>query len=119
MLTSEALRQIEQLKKEQFPALKFLRREPQKDTFPEQLSIRKLLEKGSINGTLGEAGRKALLSALDTSTLGMTQYIRDAMNEESLTGTHFKLQQMHLKGPAVNSINLALIKLGRYKGWIQ
>ena len=115
----EALQQIDQQDEEQFPVLRFLRCEPQEDTFLEQLSIRTLLEKGSKNGSLGEAGRKALLSALDPSTQGMMQYIRDAMSEESPTATHFKLQQMHLEGPSVNSINSALAKLGRYKGWIQ
>ena len=115
----EALRRIDDIVKNE--ALTFLWRSQGKDTFLglEQLSIRKLLEKGSINGTLGKAGKKALMSALDSSSQGLTQYIRDAMSEESPTAAHFKLQQMHLQGPSVNAINSALVRLGRYNGWIQ
>ena len=114
----EALQRIDALAKKE--ALAFLWRNQEKDTFLglEQLSIRKLLEKGSINGTLGKAGKKALMSALDSSSQGLMQYIRDAMSEESPTAMHFKLQQMHLEGPSVNAINSALVRLGRYKGWI-
>ena len=115
----EALRRLDGIVKKE--ALTFLWRHQGKDTFLglEQLSIRKLLEKGSINGALGKAGKKALMSALDSSSQGLMQYIRDAMSEESPTAMHFKLQQMHLEGPSVNAINSALIRLGRYKGWIQ
>ena len=115
----EALRRIDVIDKKK--ALAFLWRAKSKDTFLglQQLSIRTLLEQGSINGTLGEAGRKALMSALDPSLQGFMQYIREAMDEASPTATHFKLQQMHLGGASVNSINSALVKLGRYKGWIQ
>ena len=115
----EALRRIDVIDKKR--ALAFLWRAKSKDTFLglQQLSIRTLLKQGSINGTLGEVGRKALMSALDPSLQGFMQYIREAMDEASPTATHFKLQQMHLGGASVNSINSALVKLGRYKGWIQ
>ena len=115
----EALRRIDVIDKKE--ALAFVWRAKSKDTFLglQQLSIRALLEQGRINGTLGEAGRKALMSALDPSVQGFMQYIREAMDEASPTATHFKLQQMHLGGASVNSINSALVKLGRYKGWIQ
>ena len=115
----EALQRIDVMDKEK--ALAFLWRDQRKDTFLglKLLSIRTLLERGSIKGTLGEAGRKALMSALDPSLQGFMQYIREAMDEASPTATHFKLQQMHLEGASVNSINSALVQLGRYKGWIQ
>ena len=115
----EALQRIDVMDKKE--ALAFLWRDQRKDTFLglEQLSIRTLLEQGSSNGTLGEAGRKALMSALDPSLQGLMQYIHEAMDEASPTATHFKLQQMHLGGVSVNSINSALVKLGRYKGWVQ
>ena len=115
----EALRRIDAMDKKE--ALAFLWRDQRKDTFLglEQLSIRTLLEQGSSNATLGEAGRKALMSALDPTSQGLMQYIREAMSEDSPTAMHFKLQQMHLEGPAVNAINSTLVKLGRYKGWIK
>ena len=115
----EALQRIDVMDKKE--ALAFLWRDRRKDTFLglKLLSIRTLLERGSIKGTLGEAGRKALMSALDPSLQGFMQYIREAMDEASPTATHFKLQQMHLEGASVHSINSALIQLGRYKGWIQ
>ena len=114
------LRQIDRLDKKEFPGLAFLCQASEKDSFLdlEQLSIRKLLEKGSKQDALGEAGRKALLAALDPSPQAFMQFVGDAMNEESPTAMHFKLQQMHLDSPSVNAINSALIQLGKYKGVI-
>ena len=82
-----------------------------------QLTIKQLLEKGATSG-LGEIGRKALLSALDPSPEAFQQYIRDAVDEDSATAHHFKLQQRHVNQPSQNAIVSALVKLGKYKGVI-
>ena len=82
-----------------------------------QLTIKQLLEKGATSG-LGETGRKALLSALDPSPEAFQQYIRDAVDEDSATAHHFKLQQRHVNQPSQNAIVSALVKLGKYKGVI-
>ena len=99
--------------------LDFLQNTAEEDNFlhVKQLTIKQLLEKGATSG-LGETGRKALLSALDPSLEAFQQYVRDAVDEDSATAHHFKLQQRHVNQPSQNAIVSALVKLGKYKGVI-
>ena len=99
--------------------LDFLQNTAEEDNFlhVKLLTIKQLLEKGATSG-LGETGRKVLLSALDPSPEAFQQYIRDAVDEDSATAHHFKLQQRHVNQPSQNAIVSALVKLGKYKGVI-
>ena len=115
----KALKEISYIFKNEKSPLAFLRNTAGEDNFlhVKQLTIRQLLEKGATSG-LGETGRKALLSALDPSLEAFQQYIRDAVDEDSATAHHFKLQQRHVNQPSQNAIVSALVKLGKYKGVI-
>ena len=115
----KALEGISYLPKNEKSPLAFLQNTAEEDNFlhVKQLTIKQLLEKGATSG-LGETGRKALLSALDPSPEAFQQYIRDAVDEDSATAHHFKLQQRHVNQPSQNAIVSALVKLGKYKGVI-
>lgn len=91
----QALHEIKVLNKRDFKQLAFLWRTPDQDPFLglEQLTIGTLLKKGSA---LGEAGKQTLMSAIDPSPQAFGQYTHQAMNADSPTVRHFKLQQMHV-----------------------